>query len=163
MKTCPNGHDVRETAMFCNICGAPVSIEEQSESAADIKERLESLSAELRQVSDRMIETYVNGIQRLERKAAELDQYAKAAEISKREIVRLREDLSKANSELSKLRHKKNMLDNEMPELSMARMPVHNVYSGEKSGDLKRHFCPKCGRAVPVGIAYCGRCGYKFG
>lgn len=148
MATCSScGANVADNARFCKACGKPIT---GAGAAGSQEARLRELAQKMRELSDEMITSYVNGLQDMGAAAQ-----AAAGEISslKARLAAREKELSAARENIAELRKQCENLRAENVRLRSAPGPAPS--SGTAT-------CPRCGAKVTSDMTFCEECGARL-
>lgn len=157
------GAEVSNNAMFCKKCGAPIEKDVSTiNSEKEVKE-FEFLSLEMRTLFDKMLASYVSGMQ-----AVEVEK-SKTAENFKKEILEIQELLDSRNEELKVLKDKLDVREREITLLKEKIMELESnkkvdVVNNEENNICEENpqFCYGCGEPITEDMLFCGTCGMKL-
>lgn len=162
------GFSIPEGVLFCKKCGTPVQSIEINEMDAGLTiEELTKYSLEMRELSDRMIATYVKAVKKMELELDKVKIEAKST-ISKLER-KIREDegeIRRYKAYVSELEEKAK----EAEEYTNQLIGEKAILEEENKGLLMKQstqeqneetFCSNCGELIEEGTLFCGNCGAK--
>ena len=162
------GFSIPEGVLFCKKCGTPVQSIETNEMDVDLTiEELTKYSLEMRELSNRMIATYVKAVKKMELELDKVKIEAKST-ISKLErkiredegeirrykvyVSELEEKAKEAETYTNQLIGEKAILEEENKGLLMKQS------TQEQNAET---FCSNCGELIEEGTLFCGNCGAK--